>query len=125
MKGGTSRLPPWISCVPRISCLPDFSGFRKAPSRLWGRGASMQPTPRGSGVWVGQQKDPEPATTQLTPETRKDGRHYCRRSVSSGESTPPYSANHESLRSLRRFLPDNLIPAFAFPAYLRALCGLC
>src|SRR5216684_8143124 len=30
---------------------------RKAPSRLWGRGAIMQPTPRGSGVWVGEQKD--------------------------------------------------------------------
>src|SRR6266850_1526355 len=30
---------------------------RKAPSRPWGRGAIMQPTPRGSGVWVGEQKD--------------------------------------------------------------------
>jgi len=29
----------------------------KAPSRFWGRGATMQPTPRGSGVWVGSQKD--------------------------------------------------------------------
>src|SRR5258708_277544 len=26
---------------------------------------------------------------------------------------------------LRRFFPENLIPAFAFPAYLCALCGLC
>src|SRR5258708_39006518 len=26
---------------------------------------------------------------------------------------------------LRRFLPENLIPAFAFPAYLCAPCGLC
>src|SRR5216684_3232265 len=37
--------PPWVLLT-----------RRKAPSRLWGRGEIMQPTPRGSGVWVAAQK---------------------------------------------------------------------
>jgi len=41
----------------------------------------MQPTPRGSGVWVGGQKDTEPAAMQPISATPRDGRYYCRRSV--------------------------------------------
>src|SRR5713226_8027733 len=77
-------------CLTRPGILAEFQGRFSAvpaPSRTWGRGVIMQPTPRGSGVWVSDGKKPEPGVTQPIFETSPDGRHYCCRSVSSGGPT--------------------------------------
>ncbi len=43
------------------------------PVPFLGTGAIMQPTPRGSGVWVGEQNDIEPAATQSISDISRTG----------------------------------------------------
>src|SRR5258708_16162613 len=88
----------------------------------------MRPTPRGSGVWVGHGKTPEPVATEPISETPRDGRYYCRRSVSSAEQTrlSHWHRDHyvRKIKDENRCFPKTPAGAYAPPTIMSPIAGL-